>query len=78
MKQSGTIENYFIMYSHPKQNSIDNNYEIVADNRQPARCGQIGQQSLPGKHVIRNIMNYSRALTVLQRGENEHLFILNN
>jgi len=78
MKQSGTIEDYFIMYNYPRQNSIAHDHEVAADNRQSTRPGQSGQQDLPSKQVIRNILNYSRALTVLQWGDNEHLFILNN
>lgn len=78
MKQSGTIENYFMMYNYPKQDSFDNDHEVTVNSRQPIQPGQFGQQSLPGKQVIRNILNYSRALTVLHRGNDEHLFILNN
>jgi len=78
MKQSGTIEDYFIMYtySRPKSNAID--HEVTAEKGQSSCNEQGGQQTLPGKQVIRNILNYSRALTVLQLGDDEHLFIINN
>ena len=78
MKQSGTIEDYFMMYNHSKPESNSNDHEVTAEKRQSAHKEQCGQQPLPGKQVIRNILNYSRALTVLKRGGGEHLFILNN
>ncbi len=78
MKQSGTIEDYFMMYNHLRQESKTNDHEVTADKSQSFCKEQCGQQSLPGKQVIRNILSYSRALTVLKRGEGEHLFILNN
>ncbi len=78
MKQSGTIEDYFMMYNHSRPKSNANDHEVTAEKRQSTCNERGGQQTLPGKQVIRNILNYSRALTVLQLGDDEHLFILNN
>ncbi len=78
MKQSGTIEDYLMMYNHLRSGSKTNDHEVTAERNQSVCQDQCGQQSLPGKQVIRNILDYSRALTVLKRGDGEPLFILNN
>ncbi len=62
MKQSATIENEMMMYLK----------SLTTDNRSNVRI------ALPGKQVIRNIMNYSRSLQVLRKKDGEPIFLIGN
>lgn len=62
MKQFHTLENELIMLA--KTFSL------------PGNSG--AELPLPGKNVIRNILNYSRSMQVIRKSDGECLFFINN
>ncbi len=62
MKQSATIESEMMLYFKSITGSKSSN----------------DYASLPGKHVINNIMNYARSIQVLKSKDGDSIFLVGN
>ncbi len=65
MKQSGTLNNEIITFfsNITGNDAVDQNKAI---------------QHKPGKHVVNNIMNYARAMTVMHGNSGQAFIVLGN
>ncbi len=76
MKHIPTINNEIISYLCNIQDRTLSEENSFVSNLMDGQ--QLDKQSLPGKHVIQNILNYAKAMDVVHITNGEKMILLNN
>ncbi len=73
MKQFRTIEEELMMITKNLSCLSSSEKDELSSGKSAGR-----EAPLPGRHVIRNILNYSRSLEVLKKSSGSPLFLIKN